>query len=56
VAGLSLLPVREPEQFMQAKQDDDSHKRKSCGEVIVKVSLITAHTEYISKMHKACLG
>ena len=54
MAGLSLLPVGEPEQFMQAKQDDDSHEGKSCGEVIVKVSPITAHIGYRAKMRKAC--
>jgi len=55
MAGLSLLPVREPEQFMQAKQDDDSHEGKSCGEAIVKVSPMTAHIGYRAKMHNACL-
>jgi len=55
MAGLSLLPVKEPEQFMQAKQDGDSHEGKSCGEAIVKVSPMTAHIGYRAKMYNACL-
>lgn len=41
-------------QFMQAKQGDDSHEGKSCGEVIVKVSPIAAHIGYRAKMRKTC--